>query len=223
MAVEADFLAFALALLAVGPIAARTALNGIRTLQARYLAAAEARKRRSDFRQSSALGRPRAPRPSGIRGPVHGPPDLQKLGPGQPLELSRLDPTRRYLWVVDEAGDFRVCAEGQGRFYPARPPIPRGRPGAGETAAKHGDLVPGQGGAYRGPARAGGELDAEIANGRPTGRWVMNNDSSYTFMREDLQHLSGRSLEAAGDLLKMNGTDMSRIVIRNTAGIDAPR
>jgi hypothetical protein len=151
--------------------------------------------------------------------PYTEPPDLRVAKPGQQLALNELNPNRRYLWVIDEAGNFKVADEGQAEMFPKRYPLQEPHPSAGESPLKHGDLSPGPQGQARGAARAGGELRAEFgADGKFTGRWIMNNDSSYTFNRVDGQTLGQSSLEAAHKLLGTTGTDMSKIVPVNTSG-----
>jgi hypothetical protein len=141
--------------------------------------------------------------------------EMQVVKPGSPLKLDKLDPSRRYLWVLDEEGNFRIADEGQGQRFPKRYPLDKPHPAAGESPLKHGDLAPGPGGQARGVARAGGELSAELDTaGKPTGRWIMNNDSSYTFARTDAQTLTSANLDAARDLLKTTGTDVTRIVTK---------
>jgi hypothetical protein len=49
----------------------------------------------------------------------------------------------------------------------------------------------------------------------------MNNDSSYTFARQDGQRLDGDNLNAAHDLLTQSGTDTSNIDTVNSHGSDA--
>ena len=217
MAVEADALAFALAVLALGG-AARAAISRIRTA----MAARELARRNQLIRSVGAPSGVETWRPNEV--PYTPPPDLQVVRPGQPLNVRALDPSKRYLWVIDPEGNFRIAAEGQGQMFPNRPPLPRGHPQAGQTPIKHGDLVPGEGGAVRGTARAGGELSAEIGpNGQPTGRWIMDNNSSYTFLRTDGQALGGANLRAAHELLGTTGTDTQLVVPRNTSGFDAAR
>ncbi|MBB4761757.1 DUF4157 domain-containing protein [Amorphoplanes digitatis] len=151
--------------------------------------------------------------------PYTEPPDLRVAKPGQPLALDELKPGRRYLWVIDEAGNFKVADEGQAGMFPKRAPLPEPHPSAGEAPLKHGDLSPGPQGQARGAARAGGELRAEFGpDGKFTGRWMMNNDSSYTFNRVDGQMLGQSSLDAAHKLLGTTGTDMSKIFTANTSG-----
>ena len=134
--------------------------------------------------------------------PYSNPRNMQTVKPGQPLDLNRLDPGKKYLWVVDPDGNILVAPENQ--------------PGLGRDL-KHGDLTPGPLGKSRGPARAGGELTYNPE----TGHWEMNNDSSYTFAREDGQHLDGDNLNAARDLLAKSGTDTSKIDTVNSHGSDA--
>jgi hypothetical protein len=126
---------------------------------------------------------------------------------GQPLDVSQLDPNKPYLWVIDREGNFIIAPERQPAF---------GR------VVKHGDLVPGGGGEYRGVARAGGELNARIG---PNGEviWTMDNNSSYTFLRSDKQTLGADNLRGAYDVLTQTGTDTSRIVIgQNYGGATSP-
>lgn len=46
----------------------------------------------------------------------------------------------------------------------------------------------------------------------------MNNDSSYTFARDDGTRLGGESLDAVRRLLGSTGTDISRVVLPTTSG-----
>ncbi|HEV8421496.1 MAG TPA: hypothetical protein VGR13_09095, partial [Actinomycetota bacterium] len=162
--------------------------------------------------------------------PYHHPPGRQVIGRENPLRLQDLDPNQRYLWVVDENGNWVFAPEGT-RFDPAtgryvRDPTQAGF-GRNEVypegrVVKHGDLVPGPEGQSRGVARQGGELFAERdANGNLTGRWVMNNDSSYTFARTDGTTLGPRELEGAFELLGQTGTDTNSIVLRQTGNPEA--
>lgn len=145
--------------------------------------------------------------------PYTPPPDMQIIRPGNPLQVEGLNPGKRYLWVLDEQGNFRVAAEGQGDMFPKRGRLEGGHPQASETPLKHGDLVPGPEGQSRGIARAGGELRAEIgADGKPTGRWFMNLDSSYAFARLDGVRLGKKELEAAHRLSGTTGTDITKII-----------
>jgi hypothetical protein len=127
---------------------------------------------------------------------------MQTVKPGQPLDVNNLDPNQKYLWVVDPEGNIRIAPEAQ--------------PGL-RRRLKHGDLTPGPDGRSRGPARSGGELNYNPE----TGHWEMNNDSSYTFARQDGQHLDGDNLNAAHDLLTQSGTDTSNIDTVNSHGFDA--
>jgi hypothetical protein len=147
--------------------------------------------------------------------PYTPPPDMKVVRPGSPLRIETLDPSKRYLWVIDEAGNFRIAAEGQTSLFPRRGRLRPPHPQAGETPIKHGDLVPGPGGGSRGVARAGGELHPEMdASGRHTGRWMMDNNSSYTFARLDGTELTRSELEAALRLLGTTGTDISKLILR---------
>jgi hypothetical protein len=51
----------------------------------------------------------------------------------------------------------------------------------------------------------------------------MDNDSSYTFARDDKLHLGGESLDASRRLLGTTGTDISKIVTSNTSGVEKAR
>jgi hypothetical protein len=210
MTAEAEGIAFALALLALGSTAAAAGLARIRAGAITRAAAQRTRLIEGTGAPSTVRpGGPLEPRPREL--PYTAPPDLRTVRPGSPLDLSSMDPSRRYLWVVDAEGNVLVAAERQAAGVFSQ----------GRTMAKHGDLVPGPGGLSRGAARAGGELIAETdAAGRPTGRWIMNNDSSYTFARTDATHSSGGNLGAAHELLGTTGTDTSRIVPINTSGVD---
>jgi hypothetical protein len=147
--------------------------------------------------------------------PYENPPEMQTLR-GRALDLNSLDPGKKYLWVIDEHGNFLLAPEDQAAagFAPGRK-TPSGRPMPG--VVKHGDLTPGPGGQTRGVARAGGEMYSEVINGKPTGRWVMDNNSSYTYARTAAggQPLPPSSLEASKQLLAHYGTDTSLIVTKN--------
>ncbi|MES2889512.1 MAG: hypothetical protein V4739_16080, partial [Pseudomonadota bacterium] len=84
------------------------------------------------------------------------------------------------------------------------------QPGFGRVV-KHGDLVPGGGGEFRGSARAGGELNARL--NRATGEyvWEMDSDSSYSFARTDKGTLTEPSRAAAHDVLTETGTNTENI------------
>ncbi|MGR9101078.1 MAG: eCIS core domain-containing protein, partial [Gammaproteobacteria bacterium] len=95
--------------------------------------------------------------------PYQNPPEMV-ASQGRRIDVTRLDPNRKYLWVVDREGNFIIAPEEQPGFGVTES-LPQGRP------VKHGDLVPGEGGQSRGAARAGGELYAERGpDGQPTGR-----------------------------------------------------
>jgi hypothetical protein len=141
------------------------------------------------------------------------PPDLRVATTGQPIDLDGLNPNRRYLWIVDNEGDFLYADEGQGDRRPKRDRLDPDEPAAGETELKHGDLAPGPEGKTRGPARAGGQLYAQVVDGKPTGNWVLDAESSYMFAREDNTVSPPSSLEAVKKLLATTGTDVSRIIV----------
>lgn len=149
--------------------------------------------------------------------PYTQPPDMQVIRPGNPLKVEALNPAKVYLWVLDENGDVRVAAEGQGNMFPKRGQLRPPHPQAGETMLKHGDLKPGPAGGSRGIARAGGELHAEIgANGQPTGNWIMDHESSYAYehTRVDGVGLGKPQLEAARQVLGAAGTDISKVKLK---------
>lgn len=202
----ADTVALALAVLTVGVAAAGA---GVVALRARMAAAAQRAALLEQVGQPSTVTTLRSSEvPYGApKGAV------QVARPGKPLDLDKLNPNRRYLWIVDEEGNFKVADEGQADFFPRRQRIGEGEPAAGETPLKHGDLVPGPKGQTRGAARAGGELNAERdPGGGFTGRWKMNAESSYMFARTDEQRLGLPSVEAAMRLLATTGTDVTRII-----------
>ncbi len=140
--------------------------------------------------------------------PYHNPPEMVSSD-GRRIDVTRLDPNRKYLWAVDDGGSYIIAPENQPGFGVTEA-APQGR------VVKHGDLTPGPGGQSRGSARAGGELYAEKGpDGKPTGRWILDNNSSYTFNRADGQLLPASSLDATKELLELYGTDVSRIVTRD--------
>ncbi len=159
--------------------------------------------------------------PSGVFVPGRGhelpytsPPTVRVIKPGSPLDLGTLDPSKTYLWLVDPQGNFRVAPETSpeyGSLFPKR----------NGNALKHGDLAAGAdgaptGGPLRPPARMGGELKAELGpDGRPTGRWLLDDNSSYAFpnTRLDGRSLGEPELRAVHDLLGTTGTDTSKIVV----------
>jgi hypothetical protein len=207
---NADSVAFALAILTAGLALAGAGVAAMRT---RMLNA----QRAALLNEIGPASDVHTFRPAEV--PYTEPPDLRVAKPGQPLALDELKPNRRYLWVIDEAGNFKAADEGQAGMFPKRYPLQEPHPSAAESPLKHGDLSPGPQGQARGAARAGGELRAEFGpDGKFTGRWIMNNDSSYTFNRVDGQTLGSSSLEAARKLLGTTGTDISKIVTANTSG-----
>ena len=177
--------------------------------------------------------------------PYERPESARVIGPDAPLDVTKLDPSQRYLWVADAQGRMHLVPEGM-RFDPVageyvydptinpghgtgNPATPGGRP------VKHGDVTPGPEGAYRGEARAGGELMAERGpDGNPTGRWIIDDESSYTAVRQQVTPgpagevrvntppLEGESVAAAIEVLRANGSDVSNIVPKNSWGGDAP-
>ncbi len=118
------------------------------------------------------------------------------------IDISRLDPKQKYLWVIDESGYFLLAPEDQALqgFAPHRK-VP--------GLVKHGDLTPDPSGNSRGIARAGGELRY-----KGNGEWWMTNDSRYSYggARADKLMLGRRNLQAAMDLLGLT-TDISDVKI----------
>ncbi len=140
--------------------------------------------------------------------PYHNPPEMV-VSDGRRIDITRLDPNRKYLWLVDDGGNMVIAPEHQPGFG-----VTEAAPGG--RVVKHGDMAPGPSGQSRGSARAGGELYAEFGkDGKPTGRWVVDNNSSYTFNRADQQILPASSLDATKELLELYGTDVSKIVTRD--------
>ncbi len=140
---------------------------------------------------------PPPPRPEEL--PYRNPPEIAVARRGQPIDVSAMDPNRTYLWAVDAEGNFIIAPEDQ--------------PGFGRMV-KHGDLVPGAGGEFRGAARAGGEMRARVNPDTGEVTWVMDSDSSYSFARTDQQVLGEPSRAAAHDLLTDTGTDTSNIDVK---------
>jgi hypothetical protein len=128
--------------------------------------------------------------------PYRHPPEMVVAERGKPIDVSTLDPNKTYLWVVDGEGRVIIAPERQSGF---------GR------WVKHGDLVPGAGGEFRGQARAGGELRARWND--TTGEWVweMDSNSSYSFARTDKGTLGEPSRAAAHEVLSETGTDTGSI------------
>ncbi|RAY13592.1 hypothetical protein DPM19_18105 [Actinomadura craniellae] len=153
--------------------------------------------------------------------PYTSPPTVRVFGAPGPLDFGTLDPNSRYLWLVDTDGNLRLAPEESPEYaalYPKRP----------GNQLKHADLAagaipPGHVVPYgmRPPGRAAGELVAERGpDGRPTGRWVMDLNSSYAYSstRMDGRALQPDSLYAVGDLLKATGTDTSKLVLEPRYG-----
>jgi len=121
--------------------------------------------------------------------PYKTPPDMCVLPRDAPPVL---DPKRKYLWVVDPDGNVRIAPEDQAGLN---------RP------LKHGDLTPSPDAQTRGPARNGGELNYNEA----TGKWEMDNNSSYAFNRADGALTSSDNLNAAHELMEHNGMNMDDV------------
>jgi len=139
-------------------------------------------------------GEPSVPGPRSIARPnevpYRNPPEMHRVAPGEPPP--NLDPNKKYLWVVDNDGNVLIAPEDQSGF---------GR------VVKHGDLTPAPDGTSRGPARTGGEL----VHNPDTGKWEMNNDSSYAHHRADGNVGTPDNLNAAKDLMQQGGMDTSNI------------
>ncbi|MCK6547963.1 hypothetical protein L6R52_19080 [Myxococcota bacterium] len=137
------------------------------------------------------------------------PPIVTIAEPGRPLDLSTLDPTKRYVWTLDARGRFVVAPEEQPGFG-VTDAHPEGR------KVKHGDLAPAEGGSARGPARAGGEL--YLAEGTIDARkWVIDLSSSYCFNRADGRVLGDANGRAVVDYLAALGSDRSHLELgKNT-------
>jgi len=153
--------------------------------------------------------------------PYSNPPDIQVVPPGTPLDLAALNPKVKYLWVVDEDGNFKFAPERQNSSDFMKP-LPPDR----QFSIKHGDLQPGAGGLSRGPARAGGELkNVPYSDGSPSDMWSLNNDSSYTFARVDadgnpLPWAPAESLEAVRNHLAAGGTNPDKLVTEDVLAAD---
>jgi hypothetical protein len=143
--------------------------------------------------------------------------DVLRVPLGAPLPVHELDPTRAYLWVLDDAGTMHVAPEVQQGFG-VTAAHPEGR------AVKHGDLTPTPDGQRRAPARLGGALTA-TSDASGGARWTLDNNSSYTFSRARIDadgssHLAiplggTRRLHALRNLLATDGTDVSSMRVRN--------
>lgn len=167
-------------------------------------------------------GGPNDPRP--LEYPYTNPPNIRTIPPGAPLDLKSLNPRVKYLWVVDQDGNFKFAPETQNSsdFMKPLPPDKAFK-------IKHGDLSPGPGGTSRGPARAGGELAAlRDADGNIHDLWNLNNDSSYTFARVDaegnpLPWAPAESVDAVRDQLVRGGTDPNKLVTSDVLAGDRAR
>jgi hypothetical protein len=170
------------------------------------------------------LGRP-SPilvRGRGFERPYISPPTVRVIRQGAPLDVSTLDSSRTYLWLVDAQGDIRIAPEQDPSYaslYPKRV-YPEGR-GRSDHGLKHADLAAGSRhrpvpALLRPPARMGGELTAEIGpGGRLTGRWIMDDNSAYNARktRLDRRCMGENELYIAFELLVATGTDTSGIVV----------
>lgn len=140
----------------------------------------------------------------------YGPPAQLRMGrvaAGGVLPVGALEPNLVYLWVIDEAGGFRYAPKRQAGI------------GLYGHVCRHAHLVPAlEGGRASGVARAGGELTAERLAGSEQLRWVLSNNSAYTFQRTDGVRLGSAELLAVLRLLERGGTDTSAIVLRDVVG-----
>jgi hypothetical protein len=128
---------------------------------------------------------------------------MQIIRPGSPLDFNSLDPSKKYLWVVDSDGNMRIAPEQNPAYKYSGDDDMAGT----ERPVKHGDLVAPPDGQTRGIARAGGELNYD----NDAGNWVLDNQSSYTFNRADNSVSSPDNLAASKDLLQQSGTDVSNL------------
>jgi RHS repeat-associated protein len=127
--------------------------------------------------------------------PYRHPPTIYRVRPGEPLDVSQLDPNQRHLWAVDTEGNVWVAPEDQ-------------RSQGFDRAVKHGDLIPGDNpSSIRGEGRAGGELNYD----EDRGVWKMDDNSSYSFARMDGERSNTDNLNASHDLMTQSGTDTSNI------------
>ena len=153
--------------------------------------------------------------------------EVQRVPPGTPLDMTKIDPEKVYVWSVEHDGTFNIAPEAQ--------------PGFGITEAhpegrniKHGDLPVNPDGLHRPPQREGGMLygarDKQGAlvtarDGKPM--LHLNNNSSYVFVRGAWKWpayegnareafvaskpSSDKNLLGVYDMLERSGTDMSHI------------
>ena len=159
----------------------------------------------------------RAERPYGIGNGF----EVNRVRPGEALDLAALDTNKKYIWAIDDGGNFIIAPERQPGFG-KNSTYPSGR------TLKHGDLMPTSDGKYRGPARAGGEMRVSSRK-RADGAhiWVLDNNSSYVFQRarksssgrlKSISMSRSKNLVAVKDLLELGGTDISRLRLDNYSG-----
>lgn len=118
------------------------------------------------------------------------PPEFSVISREKPLDLGKLDPKQKYLWVLDPDKQFILAPEKQVSV---------------QRKVNHGDLTPAPDGGARGIARAGGELYMK------NGSWVLDLSSSYSFNRMDLKVLGDETLDAVIKHLGSMGTDTENL------------
>jgi RHS repeat-associated protein len=153
---------------------------------------------------------PKLRRPS--EKPYTRPANLQETGPDKPPPT--LDPSQgKYLWQITPDGTVQVAPETQPEGFGKTDLCPDGRD------LKHGDMNPSPDGQTRGTNRAGGELVPVMdENGQPTGKWIMNNDSSNTFMRSDGVESTPDNLRASKQVMQQSGMDTSNFQLQDYNG-----
>lgn len=132
------------------------------------------------------------------------PPDHGSFGPGRPLDLNTLDPSKNYLWTLTPKGEFVIAPEVQEGFGITEHQ-PNGR------KVKHGDLNPGPDGMSRAPGRAGGDLRAEKNEEAGGIHWVLDMNSSYSFNRTDRKILQTENAQAMIGYLDSIGSDVTNL------------
>lgn len=143
--------------------------------------------------------------------PYHKPKALKTFGPEKPFDIRELTPGKRYLWVIDEAGNIRIARE-----FAAEHNAPSAYNPEGRNRIFHRDLVakdglipidPAQYVPNLDKARIGGEFRFQ-RDAQGNVKIEFNTKSAYTpavglvlpRVREDGQDRTGQKpLEAARD------------------------
>ncbi|MEZ4439682.1 MAG: hypothetical protein R3B72_11370, partial [Polyangiaceae bacterium] len=145
---------------------------------------------------------------------VYRPPENQiTIKTGQKFDITTLDPSKKYLYIINEAGDAVLAPESQpGYKYSSGPRA--GQP----RVLKHRDLAPGPGGKTPGKARIGGEFYFSESEGT----WIVDNSSSFSALRatrpgapSDLPPSPKESLDATLEIFELTGSDVSKIQTRD--------